>query len=207
MATATSVLLQAMHNLHSLGYSSLELGSSDVKVSVDKDLRLQVQLHGDFVPTGTGLLGESCFCCLLCSACSSHLWPVTLCMQLAPTACDFVYAAGRSEVWLFCVQIAIGQTSPTLGSLPALSWQHPQKIPGSGGRQALLGKKGCQQNYLTSAQQHPTCERSHSGVLLAACGWHLHLHLVIWWSMQVVHRRHLALPAHWKPALGCDGEL
>ena len=41
----------------------------------------------------------------------------------------------------------------------------------------MLGKKECQQNYLTSAHQHPTCERSYPGVLLAACGWHLHLHL------------------------------
>ena len=125
MATATSVLLQAVHDLHSLGYISLDPGASDVKLFVDRDLRLQVQLHGEFVPTGTGLLGESCFCCLLCSACSSHLVPVTLCVQLTPTACDFVYAAGRSEVWLFYMQIAIGQSSSPLGSLPALSWQHP----------------------------------------------------------------------------------
>ena len=124
-AIATFVLLQGVHNLHSLGYSSLKPGASDVKVSVDKDLRLQLQLHGNFVSTGTGLLGKSCFCCLLFSACSSHLLPVTLCMQLTPIACDFVYAAGRCEVWLFCVQIASGQSSPALGSLPALSWQHP----------------------------------------------------------------------------------
>ena len=125
MAIATSVLLQAVHDLHSLGYISLDPGASDVKLFVDRDLRLQLQLHGDFVPTGTGLLGESCLCCLLCSACSSHQLPVTLCMQLTPIACDFVYAAGRSEVWLFCVQIATGQSSPALRSLPALSWQHP----------------------------------------------------------------------------------
>ncbi len=53
-ATTTSVLLQALHNLHSLGYSSLDPHASNVKVSVDKDLCLQLQLHGRFVPTGTG---------------------------------------------------------------------------------------------------------------------------------------------------------
>ena len=54
MATATSVLLQALHDVHSLGYSSLDPDASNVKMSVDKDLCLQLQLHGRFVSTGTG---------------------------------------------------------------------------------------------------------------------------------------------------------
>ena len=73
-ATATSVLLQAVHNLHSLGYSSLDPDADDVRLSVDKDLHLQLQLHGHFVPTGTGRWGQSCLCCLLCSACSLYLF-------------------------------------------------------------------------------------------------------------------------------------
>ena len=54
MATATSVLLQALHDVHSLGYSSLDPDASNVKMSVDKALCLQLQLHGRFVSTGTG---------------------------------------------------------------------------------------------------------------------------------------------------------
>ena len=57
-ATATSVLVQAVHNLHSLGYSSLDPGARDIRVSVNKDLHLQLQLHGRFVPTGSGRWGE-----------------------------------------------------------------------------------------------------------------------------------------------------
>ena len=53
------MLLQAVHDLHSLGYRILDPHARDVKVSVDRDLHLKLQLHGRFVPTGTGQQGES----------------------------------------------------------------------------------------------------------------------------------------------------
>ena len=58
-ATATSVPLQAVHDLHSLGYSILDPHASNVKVSVGQDLYLQLQLRGRFIPTGAGQQGES----------------------------------------------------------------------------------------------------------------------------------------------------
>ena len=61
-----------MQAVHSLGYSSLDSCASDVKVSVDKDLRLQLQLHGDFEPSPTGRF--------------LPLLPALLCMQLTSVA-------------------------------------------------------------------------------------------------------------------------
>ena len=107
---ATSVLLQAIHNLHSIGYSILDPHASNVKVSVDKGLYLQLQLRGKCEPSGTGRQGASA-CSALHAACTY--------------SCNAVHAASRSEGWNPWLQMATRRSTLTLGSLPALSWQHP----------------------------------------------------------------------------------
>ena len=70
-----SMLLQALRDLHSLGYDILDPGPSDVRVSVDGDLRLQLQLqlHSSFKPSGVCPQPVEICCCLLCCACCKRL--------------------------------------------------------------------------------------------------------------------------------------
>ena len=69
------MLLQAMCDLHSLGYDILDAGPSDIRVSVDGGLRLQLQLqlHSSFKASGVYPRPVKICCCLLCCACCKRL--------------------------------------------------------------------------------------------------------------------------------------
>lgn len=86
------MLSQAMRDLHSLGYDILDLGANDVRVSVDGDLRLQLQLqlHSSFKPSGLDPWPINCCCCSGVHAASGSESAGLL---------SVLQATDRSEVW------------------------------------------------------------------------------------------------------------